>query len=119
MNQSDPSHSNFASVPPPAPANRGEWAMGVLLAIGCIVMVVPLALAAGMIADQFSLRGEEQLGVMLTVVVLFGLSQWLFVVPMGLYLRYQGKTDTAKGLWISAGVAMLLNGACFGLVSIQ
>ena len=80
--------------------------------MGCIVAVIPLAFVVGMIADQFDPEGVY-LGLM--VVALFGLSQWLFVLPLGLYLRRR-KPDTAMGLWITGGVATLLNGACFGML---
>ena len=115
MNHPDPTHPDTAPSPPAMPSDRGSWPIGLAFAIGCIVMVIPLAFAAGMIASQFEPEGVF-LG--LTVVAVFGLSQWLFVVPVGLYLRHRGKTDTAMGLWISAGVATLLNGACFGLMQV-
>lgn len=118
MNHPDPTHPDTAPSPPAMPSDRGSWPIGLAFAIGCIVMVIPLAFFVGKIAEQFGLRGEAQLGLALTLVVLFGLSQWLFVVPLGLCLRYRGKTDTAMGLWISAGVATLLNGACFGLMQV-
>lgn len=103
------------STPPNAPAqsSRNQWAIGFVSGIGCIVMVVPLALAIGVIADQFDPEGAY-LGLM--VVALFGLSQWVFALPLGFYLRYRGKLEMAMGLWITAGVATLLNGACFGLL---
>ena len=97
----------------PATPNPGHWGIGIGLSVLCIVMVIPLALAASIIGGQFSHEGAY-LG--LAVAAAFGLSQWLFVVPVGLYLRHRGKTGTAMGLWISAGIAVLLNGACFVLM---
>ena len=113
MTLPDSEHSHTTPLPPGRPYDDGHWAKGLAFGIGCIAMVIPLAFAASAIGGQFS---EEGAYLGLVVASLFGLSQWLFVVPLGLYLRYRDKPDTAKGLWITAGVAMLLNGACFGLV---
>ncbi len=110
----NPESSHTSPLPPGRPFDDGHWAKGLAFGIGCIAMVIPLAFAVGAIASR-----HEPAGVYLgmAVAALFGLSQWLFVVPLGLYLRYRDKPDTAKGLWITAGVATLLNGACFGLMS--
>ncbi len=99
---------------PPASAGRDHWAIGVAWGFGCIVMVLPLAFMASVIAGQFEPEGAY-LGLMVAAV--FGLCQWLFVLPLGLYLRSR-KPDTAMGLWITAGIATLLNGACFGLMAL-
>lgn len=90
--------------------------MGVLLAIACIAMVVPLMMVVTTIAGEFEMGGEAQMALTFMPLILFGLSQWLFALPLGFYLRYRGKTDTAAGLWTTAGVVMLLNGACYGLL---
>lgn len=115
MSVPNPEDMNSTLPPPLMPSGRGHWGIGLALACGCILMVIPLALAVGAIASQFQSDGAY-LGLIIAAV--FGLSQWLFVVPLGLYLRYRGKTETAMGLWITAGLAMLLNGACFGLMGI-
>jgi hypothetical protein len=105
-----PAHWNSVA---PRPPDRGHWAVGLAIALGCIGMVILLALLVGGIASLINSEGGF-LGMI--VLAVFGLSQWLFVLPIGLYLRKTGKTDTAMGLWITSGVAMLLNGACFGLM---
>lgn len=114
MTTADPMHPN-APTPPPMPGDRGHWAKGLGFGILCIALVFPLAFIVGVVAAQFQPEGVY-LGLMALAV--FGLCQWLFVVPLALYLRYRGKTDTAMGLWITAGVALLLNGACFGLIAL-
>jgi hypothetical protein len=115
MSHPDPVHENNAAYQYPAASEHGHWGVGLAIALGCIGMVIPLAFVVGGIASLY-----EPMGALLGVFVAagFGLSQWLFVVPMGLYLRHKGKLDTAMGLWITAGVAMLLNGACFGLMTL-
>jgi hypothetical protein len=65
---------------------------------------------------EFCVSGEARIGLMFMPMILFGLSQWLFALPLGFYLRYRGRSDTAAGLWTTAGVVMLLNGACYGLM---
>lgn len=49
-------------------------------------------------------------------LVLIGVSQLVYVVPAVLILRRKGRFDTVKGLWIGAGITLLLNATCFGLV---
>ncbi len=115
MSLPDPAYPN-PPTPPPATSNRGHWAIGVAFGVGCIAMVVLLALTVSVIGGQSSPEGNMFLGLMVAAV--FGLSQWLFALPLGLYLRHHGKSDTAMGLWITAGIATLLNGACFGILAL-
>lgn len=112
---SSPNPAEWASAPPPIkPPDRGHWAAGLGIAFGCIALVVPLAFLVGGIASMLQPEGAL---VGLMVAMVFGLSQWLFVIPAGIFLHRRGKPNTAMGLWITAGVAMLLNGACFGLLA--
>lgn len=45
-----------------------------------------------------------------------GISQLVYVVPAVLIARKKGQVETAKGLWIGAGITFLINIACFGVV---
>ena len=44
-----------------------------------------------------------------------GFTQWIVVIPLVLWLRRRGRTETAKGLLIIAGSACIINTACCGL----
>jgi len=106
---------NTAAPPPPTSHNtdRGNWAMGIVWEVGCLALVAALGFAVAVIGAQIKPDyGYAGLGVW----ILFGASQWLFVIPAGIWLHRRGRHDTALGLWISAGIAMLVNGACFGLM---
>ena len=99
----------------PLPNHRGHWGIGVAWAVACVLMVIPLGFAVAMIGAQFDAEfGYAGIGVW----VLFGLSQFVFVVPVGIWLHRRGRRDSALGLWITAGIALLLNGACFGLMGV-
>ena len=106
---------NTAAPPPPTShhTDRGNWAMGIVWEVGCLALVAALGFAVAVIGSQIKPDyGYAGLGVW----ILFGASQWLFVIPAGIWLHRRGRHDTALGLWISAGVVMLVNGACFGLI---
>ena len=45
-----------------------------------------------------------------------GISQLVYVVPAVLIARKKGQFETAKGLWIGAGITFLINVTCFGVV---
>jgi len=108
MNTPDP-------IPPssPAPSDRGYWGAGVAWMFACVAMVAPLGFVVAVIGPLFNSElGYAGIGVW----VLFGLSQFVFVIPLVIWLHRRGKRDTALGLWISAGVVLLLNGACSGLM---
>jgi hypothetical protein len=44
------------------------------------------------------------------------LSQLVYVVPAAIILRRKGRPDTARGVWIGAGITALLNAICFGVL---
>lgn len=46
-----------------------------------------------------------------------GVYQWLYVVPLLVVAHRRGARQTAKGIWILAGVSMLPTCACFGLLA--
>ena len=43
-----------------------------------------------------------------------GLIQLVYIVPLYLYFRRKGTTETAKGLLIAASLVILVNGFCWG-----
>jgi len=50
------------------------------------------------------------------ILIGLGLLQYVWVVPICLWLRKAGETQTANGLWIMSGIIVLLNAACAGLI---
>ena len=48
-------------------------------------------------------------------VVFFGITQFLWLGPALWYKRRQHETQ--KGIWITAGIAVLLNTSCFALLT--
>ncbi len=102
--------------PPVAPravaaANKGHAGIGV--AIG--ILTQPLTL---LIAFLTSNGGHSQDYTPFIVLAVFGLVQWLYIVPIGIVLHATGKSRTALGLWITAGIIFLINAGCWGLLAI-
>lgn len=48
--------------------------------------------------------------------VWISLSQLIYVIPMAISFSKKGESETIKGLWIGAGITVLLNAACFGII---
>jgi hypothetical protein len=42
-----------------------------------------------------------------------GLTQLLYVIPLGIYFHRLGRSNMVKGLMIGAIITALLNGGCF------
>jgi hypothetical protein len=103
----------------PSTGNPGHWAKGAALAVACVVMVVPLVMVVAMIASGLGMKNPAMTTLVFMPLMLFGLSQWVFALPWGLYLRNRGENDTVSGLWTCAGVVTLLNSACVGLLALQ
>ena len=53
------------------------------------------------------------------MLVLIGLLQVLYVVPIWVWQKSQGNMATVQGLLIMAGITFLLNAACFGIVMVS
>jgi hypothetical protein len=69
--------------------------MGAVLTLGCIVaslLLLPIFLAG------------------------IGIVQCLWVIPAYVTYRNRGETETAKGILIAAGLVLLVNGSCWGLM---
>ncbi len=50
-------------------------------------------------------------------LVVMGVSQLVYIVPLVVYYLRKNRRDAAVGVGIFAGVTLLLNAACIGLVS--
>lgn len=100
-------------APPPATeTNRGHAGVGVAIAI----LTQPLTL---LIAFASSAVGMVEGYAGLVVLMAFGLAQYLYIVPIGIWLHSMGKTRTALGLWITSGIIFLLNAGCWGLLAMS
>jgi len=53
------------------------------------------------------------------LVILFGIgvAQIAWMLPLVLYYRKHGERETVKGDLIAAGIVLLLNASCWGLVT--
>jgi len=84
------------------------FVLGVLLVIVCTCLIG----AIGVTLVRY-LRTFGGIGVWL--VLAFGVTQLLYMVPAILIARRRGRAGIAKGLIIAASVAFLLNASCFVL----
>jgi hypothetical protein len=50
------------------------------------------------------------------LMVLIGLVQLVYLVPIGIWLRATGRTETLQGVIAAAAITLLLSGACFALL---
>jgi len=48
--------------------------------------------------------------------LVIGISQLLYVIPAALILRDKGRFETVKGIWTGAGITLLANIACLGII---
>jgi hypothetical protein len=48
----------------------------------------------------------------LFMLIGFGLSQWLYLVPAIIYFQRRGRSEVLKGIFLAAMLAILLNGSC-------
>lgn len=96
-----------------------------------------MSLLSGLPEDRGSVGGGFGLGIFLNVVqgglswlllallngglnaLVISLSAWgliqlIYMVPIYIYLRRTKRTDTAKGLLITASLVLLINASCWG-----
>ncbi|SRR5579871_6662227 len=58
---------------------------------------------------------SSSLSVTIVLIGGIGLIQLVYVVPLYLSFKKQGKTETGKGLIIAASITALLNATCWGM----
>ena len=92
----------FSGIPP----YLGSPGKGVAIVAGCTV---------GAFFVFFALAGLVGVGALIALGGI-GVVQAAWIVPLWRYYRASGETETAKGLWIAAGIVFLLNAGCWGLV---
>jgi hypothetical protein len=91
--------------------HRGSVAKGAWLAVGAAIGAVVLILMGG---DHWPRNAQ---GVVLGALLGIGAVQALWVVPLWLYYRRAGETETVRGILGAAGVIFLLNAGCWGIVA--
>jgi hypothetical protein len=77
----------------------------------------------GSVAKGVAIAIGLDIGLFVLVVLLYplvllacGVAQLLWLVPLYFYFRSAGKSESAKGVLIVAGLCFLLNAVCWGLV---
>jgi hypothetical protein len=76
-----------------------------MIFIGVVIMAV---------AAQSSHRDTAIIGVW--IALLWGVTQWILVLPLIVYLRKRGKRETVKGILILSFIGLLFTSICGGLM---
>jgi hypothetical protein len=117
VNEPNPYQAPAAAVADRKAADSaGHEGVGVAVTLGLLLLQGPLAVLGGVLAEAFGVRGEASMVWVFGPLLVFGATQFIFVVPVALWLRKRGKRRTVLGMWITSGVLFLLNSACFGLL---
>ena len=87
--------------------NPGKLWLGVVLAGGINLA----ALVIGMATIPIFIGA--------VIIALFGALQFCWIVPMCVRYRRNGETETVKGIWIAAGISLLLSVGCWGTIMTQ
>jgi len=102
----------MTAAPRPLPrSNRGNLVTGFVLS-GALAIVACTALAFGCLLS--AVFGNTQAGTFLAAMCLvalvgMGITQWLYIIPLGIYYLRKRQTRTASGLLIGALLVTLLN----------
>jgi hypothetical protein len=83
------------------PDDTGSFGRGVLVGLGATVLGTIALAVLGMIG-----------------LIAIGILQAAWIVPTYLHYRKAGKSETAKGILLIAGIVFLLNAACWGVISV-
>ncbi len=89
-------------------ADTGYEGAGAALAVG----LVPLTVVISVICSDPVIDAPPSLGSYM--LMLFGLTQFIYIAPLSWWFYRRGKTQTARGLLSMAGVIFLLNSGCWG-----
>lgn len=100
--------ATIKAAPRGTATNPGYEGYGLMLAI----LLLPLNVAIALIFGDVFLFGQLPLGIYM--LILFGLTQFVYILPLAWWLRRRGKTRTAHGLLSTAAVIFLLNSGCCG-----
>lgn len=52
-------------------------------------------------------------GISLISLVFIGITQLVYILPYGIWLRRRGRSETLKGIITGAVITVLMNGSCF------
>lgn len=118
MNESSaasPAEPSSPNTPAAPPTYRGHAGIGVVVAI--VSQAITLLIAS--VAPHFAPNPSDGAWLPVIILAVFGLVQWIYIVPIGIALHYLDRPRTAFGLWITAGVLFLINAGCWGLVAMN
>ena len=77
------------------------------LAVLCNVILLPITLlVAGTLVPILSLAP----------LLFIGVIQWIYVIPLMIWYLRSGRKPMAQGLLIGAGITLLINGSCWGVL---
>src|SRR6185369_8215441 len=88
------------SVEPPPP-DRGSVITGFFVAAGWNTLAITISTAS------------IAIGIGIVLVAGFGLIQFAWLLPLAFKYRKEGKSESAKGVYIAAGISVLLSAACW------
>ncbi len=90
--------------------DEGTVIFGLVLCWGLNIATLVLSIVLG--------GSASSLGVLFVLIGGIGVIQLVYVIPLYICFKKDGKTDTAKGLVIAASITALLNATCWGVVII-
>jgi hypothetical protein len=85
--------------------NRGSMLDGFLVSAGWNVLGVAISAAS------------IPIGIGIITTIGFALLQFAWLLPLRKSYVKRGRTESAKGVWITIGITVLLSAGCFGAVS--
>jgi uncharacterized membrane protein YcjF (UPF0283 family) len=89
--------------------NIGSIRKGILLTLGLHAGAALVCCAVGLLSDQGAIQG-------LAPFLGIGVVQIVYIVPALVVYSVKREWRTRKGLWIGAGITVLVNAACAGIV---
>ena len=96
---------------------QNQLASGILLVLGINFILVAIGFILSIIFEQTSNTSSTNLGLLLIIVPfcwLIGLGQFLYIIPLIIWLARQRQGESIKGVIIGAVITILLNGGgCF------
>jgi hypothetical protein len=90
--------------------------LGVLLALGGHLILAGIAALASLIVDSVGAGGEPLAVFGMAILAVPGITQLLWVAPLGLLGYIRGWTYFLWGLLITSGLVFLLNAGCWGVL---
>jgi hypothetical protein len=80
-----------------------------LAILGLFTLHIAILLLLALFANSYE---TPLFAAMIIHLAAVGLTQWLYVVPLALWLRHKKRTPLLQGVLIAAGLTLLGNGLC-------